>query len=1031
MSEASTPPHPLMGEVFLREGTSVKKRTLAQCIHTRGFPKSPDKPRTPQTAGIRGWVEVLSPWTPRDGAGETETQWRGGHSVTERLLRERFRILQTVRRGGQGELHRARDVLHQRDVAVKVRHLAVGADVEHVLSEARVLFSLTPHANLAVAREDHVVEDTYMLVTDWVDGPNAGDRIADGPIDYLEAIAVLRDVAAALDHLHDHDPPIVHGDVKPDNVILSPQRGAVLVDFGLAGGAVTYGSPGYRAPDVSSTPAIDVYGLAATAHALFEGRPPEPGASPALGSVPDGVRERVRSALRAGLSFDPQSRPRRASDLVALLAPVTAPTNVPTPISSLVGRGDELRADAELLVDARLVTLCGTAGVGKTRLAQELAQRELHRYADGVRWVELGPLPDGGFLADAIADAVDAAATAPDPMTRATSAIADGYVLLILDNAEHVLADAGRAVSTLLGRCPNLRALVTSREPLGLPGEAVSNVEPLATPPDDAPLWIIEDSDAVRLFSMRAGPRFTPTDDDLPVLAAVCRQLDGLPLALEMAAARVRTLGVGELASSLRDRFAVLQAGPGALARHRTLEAAIAWSHDLLDDRERMCFRRLSVFPGTFDADAARDVCDDAETARVLAALADRSMVAYTDGRWRMLESIRAFASERLVDADEIEDTHARLRASVLALAREAHRRVASDEGHEWMQLLDADIDTVRSVLERCRDTGPRADGMRIANDLVDFWTLSGRSREGYRWLMEVVSDEPGADVKRTIGNAGVLAHAAGDFDAARSAWEDVLERFRAAGDTESVLTALGNLGALEVSTVGGTGRLREAVAVARTVEDDAELLHPLANLGAAELTAGRYAEAEELLVEAIDLARRHAEVVVPTLLINLAVAHLGRGRVDEAATAAQESLGLSRRAGDVPGTAHALSALGEVAYQQGRYEDAFACYCEALVATWDKDLEIHIWEAVAGVGVNAAALGRHELAVPLLAWAEARVERLASVLDPSSAAEMAKVSQEIRAAIGREAFDRLWHEGTEMPLERLVADLLGDERVS
>lgn len=241
------------------------------------------------------------------------------------LLRGRYRFVERVGRGGQGDVYRAIDTVHDRTVAVKVRRIPAGVPIEPVIAEGKSLFSMTPHANLAVVREDLIDDDRYLLVMDWVDGPTLAEQLhAGGPVSYLDAVEILTALASGLDHLHGQDPPIVHGDVTPSNVILSPTRGPVLVDFGLVGAGLSLGTPKYTAPEVvygSIGSASDVYGLAATAHSLLEGSPPLEGDAPDLLGVPDEHRAKALDALRSGLSYDPSRRPASAGELVELLSP--------------------------------------------------------------------------------------------------------------------------------------------------------------------------------------------------------------------------------------------------------------------------------------------------------------------------------------------------------------------------------------------------------------------------------------------------------------------------------------------------------------------------------------------------------------------------------------------------------------------------------------------------------------------------------------------------------------------------------------
>ena len=475
--------------------------------------------------------------------------------MTDELLRERYEVLGAIGHGGQGEVYKALDLLHGRHVAVKVRPLPPGVELDAVIAEGRALFTMTPHANLAIVREDLVAADRYVLVMDWVDGPTLAERLAEGPLAYDEAVGILTVLAEALDHLHTHQPEIVHGDVKPANVILSP-RGPVLVDFGLAGAGLGFGTADYSAPEVASRGAdraSDIYGLAATAHALLEGRPPSAGESPALVTVPDANRARVLEALRKGLAYDPQRRPSSARDLVEGIAPAATPTNLHAPVSGFVGREAAMAELTALLEEARLLTLRGPAGIGKSRLAHELARTQLRRFPSGVWWID-AEANDGDVLAT-IGRLIAEPGRSDDATTvdHIAASVASAHVLLIIDGAERSGTPLRAPVTQLLETCENLRVIATAREALRVVGEAMWDVPPLRIPPVGAPGWTIEENEAVRLFCARARPYQLPDAGEWATIGAITRHVDGIPLAIEAAAAHVSSLGLTTVERGLRD----------------------------------------------------------------------------------------------------------------------------------------------------------------------------------------------------------------------------------------------------------------------------------------------------------------------------------------------------------------------------------------------------------------------------------------------------------------------------------------------
>ncbi|MEV4167306.1 BTAD domain-containing putative transcriptional regulator [Nonomuraea dietziae] len=420
------------------------------------------------------------------------------------------------------------------------------------------------------------------------------------------------------------------------------------------------------------------------------------------------------------------------------------------PLTSFVGRAEDLGRVRRLLEEARLVTLIGPGGAGKSRLAAEAAAPA----PLDVCFVELAPLTDGADVAQAVVDALDLRDTmlpspdrpATNPAARLVTALADRTLLLILDNCEHLIGAAAALADRLLAACPHLRLMATSREALGITGEAIYPVQPLRLPPpgaSDAPGY-----PAVRLFTDRAAavlPGFTVEEGVLDHVIHICRALDGLPLAIELAAARLRAMPVKEVAARLDDRFRLLARGSRtALPRHQTLRAVVAWSWDLLDGDEQAMARRLTVFAGGATLEAAERVCGLPE--ELLTSLVEKSLVEVVGGRYRMLETIRAFCAERLSEAGEVE-TYRRAHAAYygdLADAADPHLRQA--EQLEWLAMLDKERDNLNAALRWAVDEGAAADGLRLVGALSCYWWIRGRRAESAAMaaeLLAVVGPEP------------------------------------------------------------------------------------------------------------------------------------------------------------------------------------------------------------------------------------------------------------------------------------------------
>ncbi|TDW21270.1 BTAD domain-containing putative transcriptional regulator [Kribbella kalugense] len=452
--------------------------------------------------------------------------------------------------------------------------------------------------------------------------------------------------------------------------------------------------------------------------------------------------EQLRQLLLDDLGLDP------GPELVALQQSILtqdlphARNNLPAQLSGLIGRSDALTDVSSSLSTSRLVTLTGPGGVGKTRLALAAATDAADRFADGAVLVELAAVtPDALSVADSLTDAVQIALdlrdTGGSPVIDRLAAVM-GSRLLVLDNCEQVIEDVAALTDRLLAAAPGLRVLATSREPLGLAGEVVWTVPPLDVPSPSSGVEAASTCSAVQLFVTRAAAAsrgFALTDETLTDVAVLCRRLDGIPLALELAATRVRALGVRGLVARLDDRFRLLAAGHrGAAPRQQTLHAMIDWSWELLAPDEQSVLRRLAVHADGCTAEAAAAVCGEDDVLDVLVRLVDRSLVVPVDGtRFRLLESVAAYCMEKLRAADELEAVRQRHLAYYVSLAESAE--LYGDEQGRWLQLLDDDAANLRTALDRAVSTGQSDLAARLVDALAWYWFLRGRHMEAMRAL--------------------------------------------------------------------------------------------------------------------------------------------------------------------------------------------------------------------------------------------------------------------------------------------------------
>ncbi|MFE5520282.1 BTAD domain-containing putative transcriptional regulator [Streptomyces virginiae] len=483
--------------------------------------------------------------------------------------------------------------------------------------------------------------------------------------------------------------------------------------------------------------ALTVYGNARTALAEELGVDP----SPELSALHTAV---LRGQVEVPAGPPPATYAPTPSPSPSPTPSPSPPTNLRTGLASFVGRDEDLDQVDSLMARFRLTTLTGPGGAGKTRLAVQSARPLLARFPDGVWLVELGPLSAEADVAPAVLNALglrDQAATTGDALDRLTAALRTRTALLVLDNCEHLIEAAATTADRLLGACPGLRILATSREPLGLTGEALWPVRPLALPPSDADATQALSYASVRLLNDRAAAArsdFAVTEESARAVTRICRALDGIPLAIELAAARLRTMGVEQLATRLDDRFRLLTGGARtAQRRHRTLRAVVDWSWELLTEAERALLRRLATFPGGATVEAAEEVCaggpvEAYDVLDLITSLADKSLlVTAGDGRYRLLETIRAYGLERLEEADEREPLRRAHAAYFTALAKAADPYLRRAEQLEWLGRLTAEHDNLAAALRGAITAGDARAAVRLVAAAGWYWWLGGHKADG------------------------------------------------------------------------------------------------------------------------------------------------------------------------------------------------------------------------------------------------------------------------------------------------------------
>ncbi len=706
-----------------------------------------------------------------------------------------------------------------------------------------------------------------------------------------------------------------------------------------------------------------------------------------LAAKPDVASHRLYQDLLAH-RFPPRAPVSAESAATAAPAPPAASpasaapaTNLPTPISSFIGRTAEIAEIRELLAETRLLTLTGAGGTGKTRLALRVAAEVAPRYPAGAWLVELADLVDPGLVAATAATVLGL----PDdgarpPLDRLREHLRSGTTLLVLDNCEHLIAACVDLVAALLSACPNLTVLATSREALGLIGELAWHVPSLDLPPAHGSLTPDEALrfDAVRLFVERARlsrPGFRPGPENLAAVLQICRRLDGIPLAIELAAVRVKMLGVEQIAAKLDDALSVLTEGSrAALPRQRTLRAAFDWSYVLLNEAEQVLFRRLAVFNGGWSLDAAEGVAGDLAVLDLLTSLVDKSLVIaeVSSGvaRYRFLEVVRQYAAEKLRAAGEeatLRRRHARWYA---AFAGEAEAKLTGPEQGVVQERLEVEHDNLRAALSWAIEHGDPECGLRLGESLWQFWHQRGHLGEGARWLTGVLSladDLPSnlaGSYANALNGAATLTFLLGDNARAIELYEKGIQVRREVGPTARTAAMLNNLSMVCQYTGDGARAQKlseEALDLARGAGDQRVLGVSFTNLGILAKDQGQFERAAALIEQGLTIFRTIGDRRGAADLLNsLAGVALERGDYDRAIAQAEESLAIRRELGDQLGTSETLQTIGLAANQLGDDERASLVLEEVLRLS--RELGDNWGIAVALGGLAELTLRRQDL---------------------------------------------------------------------
>ncbi len=731
-------------------------------------------------------------------------------------------------------------------------------------------------------------------------------------------------------------------------------------------------------------------------------------------------------------------------------------TSLPTPITRFVGRARELNELRGLLRTDRLITLAGPGGSGKTRLALQLASETQPAFAQGVAWCDLTALVDPNLLPQTILQLFEAPANdrraARDVLVEA---LRERQQLLVLDNCEPVLTACAALVAVLLAKCPQLTLLITSLQPLGLPNEKVWPVPPLALLPSaEARAQDEAESDAVQLFTARARdvlPHFEITTDNAALIAAICRRLDGLPLAIELAAARVKMLSVAQIADRLDDAFQFLTRGTTAqLPRHQTLRAVMEWSYQCLSSAEQILLRRLALFAGLFTLDTVEAICDlqdlGVSPLDVLSDLADKSWLAVVrrsdqaTTRYRLLETIRQYAHEQLIACGEQAVLHQRLLEWGGALTEQAEPRLTGPEQTLWLDRLESELDNLRVALRwaAAPEATPEAvqDGLRIAGALERLWWVHGHLSEGRAWLRALLAGHVQiADPIRAkaLFTAGVLAYRQSDYAAAGVYLNETLELRRRLNDgrgTAFVLNNLGNIALDQGDCARAESLYSQALELRRDLKDQWGIASSLNNLGGAVFAQGDYARAAHLYTESLSLYQQLGDSwSIASTLNNLGETQRRLGDGVQARALFEQSLELRRSLGDQRGVALVLFNWAGLTLAERHWAKTTALLAESMTLL-QAGHNLNDWvRCLERYALLQARQGRSKSAARLYGAAEALRQVIGTPLPAVDRAEYDQELVEVHAQIDAETFTAAWAVGQTLTVDQVMAEVRADPR--
>ena len=999
-----------------------------------------------------------------------------------------------------GEVYRARDTRLDRDVAIKtlsLDRLSHPDSLARFEKEARSASALN-HPNIITIYELGQIDGTRYISMELVDGLTVRQLLHAGPIPFRKAVTIAAQVAEALAKAHEIG--IVHRDLKPENLMVTEAGTTKVLDFGLAklssgsrsessdlsSTTITeegtiMGTVGYMSPEQAIGSDVDYrsdqFSFGSVLFEMVTGFPAFRKESHAetlaaiLRDEPERVAPRMPQApapfiwiVERCLAKDPKDRYASTRDLARDLAAVRdrmadslarpgepRTNNLPLQRTAFIGREKEEAALRQLLSreDARLVTLTGPGGIGKTRLALQVAGQLDDEFSGGVCFVPLSAVGKPELMTSAIAQALGVREAGNQPPQERITEYLGGInepVLLVLDNFEHLIP-AAPVVAQFLTSNPRLKIVVTSQQPLHVYGEQEFPVPPLALPnPRSTPsVETLSGLPAVALFVERARAvkhDFALTRENAATVVAICARLDGLPLAIELAAARIKLLSPSAMLNRLESRLNLLTGGARDLpSRQQTLRGTVDWSFGLLTPAEQTLFRRLSVFTGGCTLEGIEAVCDtkgdlgldvfDGMSSMVDKSLAYNVEQADAETRFRMLSTIREYALERLAESNDEPATRRAHAAYYLVLAEEGAKDMAAHP--EWLDQFETEHANFHAALDYLIKTGDAEWGLRLGAALFHFWETREHLREGRDAIARLLAMEGAAARPKLRGrllfSAAVLAGGLGEYARSDELFEESLDIGVELNDKRGVAVALNGI-AINARRRGdfplSSSLFERCVAIWRELGDPADTARALSNLASVTKLQGDYARAYSFFEECIAMFRKARDEagVAWTLNYQGDVAR-ENGDFSRARAFCEQSLAAFRQLGDGWGIASALSDLACLSCDQGNNAESRRLYGESLRMFQELGHQRGIARVLECLAANAAAQSNAVHALRLAGAAAALRQRLGAPIPPNEQPRLEKALEFARRILGTAAGTAAWMEGWSMPVEEAVKEAL------